>query len=172
MRKLLLFSLCLGLTACGDQNDDLRQFVKDAGKDLRSKVEPLPQVKAYTPFNYEAFDIPDPFKPRKLKPSSKGGGLQPDLDRPRELLENYPLENLKMVGSLQENSTAKKAPVFHVLIKTPDNNIYRIKVGNYLGQNFGKVVGITETEIKLKETVEDASGNWTERETSMTLQEQ
>lgn len=172
MKKLLLFGLCLGLTACGDQNDDLRQFVKDAGKGLRSKVEPLPQVKLYTPFTYDAFDIPDPFKPRKLKPSSKGGGLQPDLDRPRELLENYPLENLKMVGSLEENSVAKKAPVFYALIKTPDNNVYRVKVGNYLGQNFGKIVSITETEVKLKETVEDASGNWTEQETSMTLQEQ
>jgi len=171
MRKLLFLCLCLGLTACGDQNDDLRQFVKEAGKE-RGKVEPLPQVVPYTPFIYEAFDIPDPFKPRKLKPSTKGGGLQPDLDRPRELLENYPLENLKMVGSLQEAGAAKKAPVFHALIRTPDNNIYRVKVGNYLGQNFGRIVAITETEITLKETVEDASGNWTERDSSMTLQEQ
>lgn len=171
MKKLLLLALCMGLAACGDQNDDLRQFVKEAGKE-RGKVEPLPQVKPYVPFPYEAFDIPDPFKPRKLKPSGKGGGLQPDLDRPRELLENYPLENLKMVGSLQESGKGKKAPVFHALIRTPDNNIYRVKVGNYLGQNFGRIAAITETEITLKETVEDASGNWTERETSMTLQEQ
>jgi len=171
MRKLLLLGLCLGLAACGDQNDDLKQFVKEAGKE-RGRVEPLPQVKPYTPFLYDAFDIPDPFKPRKLKRSTKGGGLQPDLERPRELLENYPLENLKMVGSLQESKAAKKGPIFHALIRTPDNNIYRVQVGNYLGQNFGKIVAITETEITLKETVEDASGNWTERDTGMTLQEQ
>jgi type IV pilus assembly protein PilP len=172
VKKLLLLSLCLGLAACGDQNDDLRQFVRDAGKDMKGKVEPLPQVKPYTPFSYDAFDIPDPFKPRKLKPTGKGGGLQPDVNRPRELLENFPLENLKMVGSLEQREPNKKAPVFYGLIKTPDNNIYRVKVGNYLGQNYGKIMAITETEITLKETVEDAGGNWTERETSMTLQEQ
>ncbi len=172
MKKFLPLLLCLGLAACGDQNDDLRQFVKDAGKDLKGKVAPLPEVKPYTPFSYDAFEIPDPFKPRKLKPSGKGGGLQPDMDRPRELLENFPLENLKMVGSLEQKDPAKKTSVFYGLIKTPDNNIYRVKNGNYLGQNYGKIVSITETEITLKETVEDAGGNWTERETSMALQEQ
>ncbi len=165
MKKILLGSLCLLLTACGDSNDDLKEFVKNSGKDLHAKIAPLPQVKPYEPYNYAAFDIPDPFKPRKLKPASGGGGLQPDVNRPKELLENYPLENLKMVGVIQQGS------VFFAVVKTPDNNLYRVKVSNYMGQNFGKIAHINDSEILLKETVQDTAGDWTERENRIQLQE-
>lgn len=168
MRRILplLMASALLLTGCGDGNDDLREFVKNSGKDMKGKVEPLPEVTPYTPYPYEAFDIPDPFKPRKLKPEAGGGGLQPDFNRPRELLENFALENLKLVGVLQQKKT------FFGVVKTPDNNLYRVKVGNYIGQNYGKIVAISDTEVRLKETVEDAAGMWTERENSLVLQEE
>jgi type IV pilus assembly protein PilP len=165
MRWLLLMPLALGLASCGGgQFDDLEKFVKDSGQGMRGKVEPLPEVKPYEPFVYSAFEIPDPFKPRKLQPA-KGGANQPDLNRPKETLESYPLEGLKMVGTLQQNKAT------YALIKTPDNALYRVKPGNYMGQNFGLITKITDTEITLKEIVQDSAGDWTEKMSALPLQE-
>ncbi len=168
MRALVAMLIVLSLSACsGTGHDDLTQFVKNSGANLRGKVEPLPEMKPYAVFTYSAFDLPDPFKPRKLTLSSgEGGGLQPDLNRPKELLESFALENLKMVGVL------KKKNEIYAVIQTPGKIIYTVKVGNYLGQNFGKVVSITDTQVKLKETVQDSAGDWVERDGTLTLQEQ
>jgi len=167
MRWIAPLVLALTISACsGDQNEDLRRFVNDSGKDLRGKVEPLPEIKPYEPFTYDAFNLQDPFKPRKLQPAKGGGGLQPDLNRPKEALEAYPLENLKMVGMLQKDK------VTFAVIKTPDNNLYRVKAGNYIGQNFGVLTKITESEAIIKEIVQDSAGDWTERASSLQLQEE
>ncbi|MFN9973738.1 MAG: pilus assembly protein PilP, partial [Phycisphaerae bacterium] len=111
--------------------------------------------KPYEPFAYNAYDLTDPFKPRKIEPpkTTVKGGLQPDFNRPREALEAFPLENLKMVGTLQQ-----KGQTF-ALVRSPDSALFRVKSGNYMGQNFGRIVAITETEIKLKEIVQDSGGN-------------
>jgi type IV pilus assembly protein PilP len=157
------------LAACGgEEHSDLREFVKESDKMQGGRIPPLPEVKPYEPFTYNAYDLTDPFKPRKIEPpkSTAKGGLQPDLNRPREALEAFPLENLAMVGTLQQ-----KGQVF-ALIRAPDKGLYRVTSGNYLGQNFGRIVGITETDIKLKEIVQDSSGNWEEKEQSLQLQEQ
>lgn len=167
MKRATLIILTLILSACSsDQNEDLKQFVKDSGNGLRGKVEPLPEIRPYEPFTYNAFDLQDPFKPRKLLPSKGTGGLQPDLNRPKEALEAYPLENLKMVGTLQKNQT------IFAIIKTPDNNLYRVKAGNYIGQNFGVISKVTESDVSLKEIVQDSAGDWTERASTLQLQEQ
>ena len=167
MKRGILVILALSLSACSaDQNEDLKQFVKDSGIGLRGKVEPLPEIKPYEPFTYSAFDLQDPFKPRKLQPAKGAGGIQPDLNRPKEALEAYPLENLKMVGMLQKNKT------IYAIIKTPDNNLYRVTKGNYIGQNFGIISKITESDVSLKEIVQDSAGDWTERASTIQLQEQ
>ncbi len=167
MKRIAPILLILGLASCSsDQNEDLKQFVNDSGKDLRGKVEPLPEIKPYEPFTYDAFELQDPFKPRKLLPSKGGGGLQPDLNRPKGPLESYPLENLSMVGMLQKDKHT------YAIIKTPDNTLYRVIVGNYIGQNFGLITKVTESEVNLKEIVQDSTGDWTERESSLQLQEQ
>ena len=166
MRTGLAILLTLTLAACGGANDDTREFVKNAGKDLRGKVTPLPEVKPYEPFTYEAMDLPDPFKPRKLAPPKGGGGLQPDFNRPKEALESFTLESLKMVGTLQRDK------VMYAIIKTPENSLYRVKPGNYIGQNFGIITQVTENEVKLTEIVQDSAGDWTERNSSLTLTEE
>lgn len=169
MRWLGTFLLCMGIAACGGSNnfDDLNKFIKESGQGMRGKVEPLPEVSPYEPFTYNAFDLPDPFKPRKLNPiKGKGSGLQPDLNRPKEPLESYPLESLKMMGTLQRNK------INYALVKTPDNTLHRVKAGNYMGQNFGVVTSVTETEITIKEIVQDSGGDWTERPSSIQLQEE
>lgn len=166
MRWLIIAVMALGTAACGSgPHDDLDQFVRDAGQGMRGKVEPLPEVKPYEPFPYEAFNLPDPFAPRKLKPSTAGGGggFQPDLNRRKEPLESFELEKLKMVGTLEQNH------VTYALIKAPDNSLYRVKVGDHMGVNFGVIKSISEQEIKLTETIEDSAGDWSEKPNSLTL---
>ncbi len=157
--------VCLGLTSCGgEQYSDLRQFVKDSDNLPHGRIPPLPDITPYEPFTYNAYDLIDPFRPRKIEPPKNAtGGIQPDLTRRKEPLEAYPLENLRMVGTLQQNKA-----VF-ALVKSPDNNLFRVKAGNYMGQNFGLITEISESTIKLKEIVQDSGGDWSERISTMNL---
>jgi type IV pilus assembly protein PilP len=169
MNRVLIMILVAGLLAgCGgEQYQDLRQFVKESGANMRGRVDPLPEVRPYEPFTYDAFELSDPFKPRSNQAATSAGagaGPAPDPSRRKEALEGYPLESLKMVGTLQD-----KTKKMFALIKTPDNNIYQVKGGNYLGQNFGVISMITETSITLKEVIQDTAGVWTERTSSLQL---
>lgn len=158
------------LAGCGGQShQDLRNWMGEQGKGVRGKLDPLPQIKPYEPFAYADFDLPDPFKPRKIEPvkgTEATSKLAPDLNRRKEPLEAYPLENLRMVGTLQQNKQT------YALVKSPDNNLFRVKSGNYLGQNFGLITTISESTIKLKEIVQDSGGDWTERVSTLTLAEE
>ena len=168
MKPAVKFSLVtcplLILAGC-DGYSDLQSFVKASDKSVTRSIEPLPQVKPFAPFAYEGFDLPDPFKPRKLAiRQNDGGGLAPDLNRRKEPLEAFPLEQLKMVGTLTQTG------VTYALVKA-DKTLYRVKKGNYLGQNFGLITEITDTEVKLKEIVQDTAGDWTERQSVLPLLE-
>lgn len=168
-RHILTVALvCLGLTSCGgEQYSDLRQFVKDSDNLPHGRIPPLPDIKPYEPFAYNAYDLIDPFRPRKIEPpKTAAGGVQPDLTRRKEPLEAYPLENLRMVGTLQQNKAT------FALVKSPDNNLFRVKAGNYMGQNFGLITEISEATIKLKEIVQDSGGDWTERVSTINLAEE
>jgi type IV pilus assembly protein PilP len=163
MKRLAYLAIVL-VTGCSGDMDDLQTFVNESGKDMQGKIDPLPQVKAYDPFVYDAFDLPDPFKPRKLA-TGGGSGTQPDLTRPREPLESFSLESLKMVG------TMARGGVVQAVIRAPDNSIYHVKKGNYLGQNFGLITQISDSEVSLREIIQDAAGDWTERVSTLVLQE-
>lgn len=164
MKRILSLGIVLALSGCGSGDmEDLKRFVAETGKDMQGKIEPLPQVKVYEPFAYEAFDLPDPFKPRKL--SSGGGGLQPDLLRPKEPLEALSLETLQMVGVIAKQGT------IHAVIRTPDKAIYHVRKGNYIGQNFGLITQISDAEITLREIVQDSAGDWAERTSTLVLQD-
>ena len=167
LRSSLLFSTVL-LAACSSgEFSDLKEFVDQSGQGLRGHVDPLPQVKAYEPMTYNAFDLPDPFKPRKIEPErTGGGGPAPDLVRRKEPLEAYPLESLKMVGTLE------KARQRWALIKTPDGNLYRVRRDNYMGQNFGKIAMISDSSITLTELIQDTTGSWSERTSNLQLLEE
>ncbi len=154
------------LTGCGgDKGDDLDQFMANAANDMSKNVQPLPEVKPYTPLQYNAdTTLSDPFRARKVVGAN--GGLQPNLNRPRESLEAYPLESLKYVGMLSRKKST------YGLIKKPDNAIEQVKVGNYMGPNYGLVTTISEGAIELKELVQDdTTGDWVERSASLNLQE-
>lgn len=167
IRRLLVYGgIGLFVAGCGgESHQDLRAWMQEQGKGVKGKLDPLPQVKPYEPFAYNAFDLPDPFKPRKIEPLKGGSKLAPDLARRKEPLEAYPLESLKMVGTLQRGKST------FALVRTTEKDIYQIKIGNYMGQNFGVVVEITDGEIRLKELVQDGAGDWTERSSTLQLAE-
>ena len=163
---VLLVLTSVALVSCnGDKGDDLDKFMATAANDMGKTVEPLPEVLPYTPLQYNADGIlSDPFKARKA--SNKTGALQPNTNRPKEALEAYPLESLKYVGSLS------KSKLSYALIKTPDNTVQQVKVGNYMGPNFGMVTKIDDASITLKEIIQDdLTGDWVEHTASINLQE-
>jgi type IV pilus assembly protein PilP len=162
MKLLYIALLSILMVGCGGEEfQDLRDYVKNAGADLRGKIPPAPE--AYD----NATNLADPFKPRKpdLRSGGRAGLNQPDLDRPKEALEDFPLEALKMVGYLQQKN------VGYAVVRAPDTKIYRVKAGNYLGLNFGKILEVQSTEVKIKEMVQDSSGDWTERMSTLQLVE-
>src|SRR3989339_2263222 len=160
MKRFAFFSSCLttcltvaGLLLLGgcsqDQFADLREFMAQTGSTGQPPLESLPAVQPQEVFSYEPGDLPDPFKPRSLKPAKGGGGLQPDLTRPKEVLEQFPLDGLRMVGTI-----IKDGQIF-ALVRTPENTLYRVKKGDHMGHNFGLVIAITDASIELRETVQD-----------------
>ncbi|QLI81964.1 pilus assembly protein PilP [Chitinibacter fontanus] len=167
MKRWILLSLTsLALTGClSEKNSDLKAWMNEQSEGLRGRVEPLPEVKPYQPFTYDAFVLPDPFRPSKMELAKKAGGsgIAPNTNRVKEVLENYDLEKLRMVGTLQQGK------IIQALVKAPDGNLYRVKVGSYMGQDFGMVTSVSETEITLKEIVEDSGGDWVERTTTLSL---
>lgn len=168
--KLIAVATLL-LAACGGaEHEELRAWVKEQDNMPRPRIDPLPEVKPFEVFEYTADKdgLVDPFRPRKIEAPKQatGGGIRPDLNRPREPLEAYPLENLRMVGTL-----ARQKQTF-ALIKTPDSNLFRVRQGNYLGQNFGFITEINEAAVKLKEIVQDSAGDWVERVSTLQLQDE
>ena len=170
MNRYLIVSIATLVLAagCGGQSHkDLQDWMKDQGKGARGQLEPLPQIKPYEPFAYNDFDLPDPFKPRKIEPvkGENTSKLAPDLNRRREPLEAYPLESLSMVGTLE------KGKALYALVRTPERDIYQVRQGMHIGQNFGVIVDIDDADIKLKELVQDGSGDWSERSSTLNLQQ-
>jgi type IV pilus assembly protein PilP len=170
-RIAITIGAALALAGCeSGEQQELRAELASMTKDLRGKVDPLPVVKAYEPVPYTAYDLADPFGPAKIqlvaaKGAGKGAGsLQPDLNRPKEPLEAFPLETLKMVGTLERGRQ------MYALVRA-DSGLYRVRVGNYLGQNFGVITKISNSEVALRELVQDAGGDWAERESTLLLQE-
>ncbi len=170
-KYLLMVMLAALLAACGKaQQDDLTQFMNEASQSTSAPIEPLPQVQGFSPRQYNAdATLHDPFVPRKAAVKS---ALQPDLQRRKEPLEAYPLEGLKFVGVL-----SKKNKIF-AAIQTPDNMVYQVKPGQYMGEKLGLITALAENqqtlkyELKIKETIQDqVTGEWTEQMTTLELQE-
>ncbi|PKO92918.1 MAG: pilus assembly protein PilP [Betaproteobacteria bacterium HGW-Betaproteobacteria-10] len=170
----MLIALCGFLAACsGDGHDDLKQWMADNSKDLRGSVPKLPEVLPYQPVPYEVDGLLDPFKPGKIEPASKnrqgagkGGVYQPDFDareRRNSLLEKYPIESLKMIGFLNIN----RLPMAVIQV---EDKVKQVKVGDYIGLDFGMVTQISDREVELRELIQDSAGDWSERKSTLHLQ--
>lgn len=171
LNRLGLYAFLLFVLAgCGEGGpDSVSQWMKDTRQQTRVSIKPLSEPKKFIPFTYEAGDREDPYSPNKLaialaKANGGGGAIQPDLERRREALEAYPLDTLQMVGTLAR-------PGLTYALLQVDKSVFQVKVGNYIGQNLGMITKITDTEVELKEVIQDASGEWVEREAKLELQE-
>lgn len=166
MNRIVLpaFVLMVFLQGCGElEHNEIKQWMDQEAKGMRGKVPPLPEVRPYVPVAYDAASLVDPFQPSKVEPDRKlGGANAPDMNRPKEPLEDYPLESLGFVGVV-----IQKKQTFAII--KADEKLYKVRKGNYLGQNFGVVTQITDTELSLKEMVEDSGGDWIERTSTLQL---
>lgn len=164
--KLSIVLISLGLIAgCGGENlSDLHQYVKEVKAKQKSRIEPLPEIMEYPVYAYDESRLRDPFIPPAPKRMVGDPNLRPDHHSP-DVLEQFPLDTLKMVGSLEQNGQR------WALIKAQDGTLYRTKSGRYMGQDNGKIINITETKIVLQEIVPDGLGGWVKREAEIAVSE-
>jgi len=162
----------LMLSACGGANtEDLRSYVDKVKSQQRARIEPLPEFAPYETHLYAAGGDRDPFTPpvyaapKSGVAKAGGNGLSPDLNRAREPLEAEPLDSLRMVGTLERNGHS------WALVRMSDSTIHRVKPGNYVGQNYGRIINITESEVEVTEIVPDGLGGWMERQAALALSE-
>jgi type IV pilus assembly protein PilP len=158
------------LAGCGNDMSDLEQYAQEVKTRTSKNIDPIPQPKIFEPFLYEARDRRDPFLPllnvreqNTAVGSGPQGGIHPDTDRPKEPLEEFPLDSLRMVGTI---SMQKQA---YALIKAPDTVVHRVVVGDHMGQNYGKITGISETEVVVMEIIQDGFGGWIQRPATVAL---
>jgi len=165
---LRLSALCatLGLSACSIGMGDLEDFVAQEKAKKTTKIEPIPQIKQYEAFAYVEGTRRDPFvspEPDRRTAGGAAGALAPDLHRNREPLEEFPLDALRMLGVIQANGQT------YALVKAPDNIIHRVTRGDHMGQNYGAITKVDDTEIKLTEIIPDGFGGWMQRLASVAL---
>ena len=153
------------LTACTQSVDDLYAYIDQAKSAHVGSVQPIPQFKPYESFTYSAADLRDPFEAAiDIEEDEEDADLlSPDKTRPRQPLEAFSLDSLRMVGVLEQGDN------LWGLIEDPKQVVHRVKVGNYMGQNEGAITGITEGEIFLVEIIPDGVGGYIERDASIAI---
>lgn len=161
----LMATAATGLTACGGDMDDLDTYINEIKARPGGRIEPLPEITPYRGFTYVADieGVRSPFAPDTPQPSPNDSGTRPDLERSREFLEQFPLDSLRMVGTLDLGGTN------YGLIQDSEGLIHRVAQGNYIGQNDGRIVGISESEIQVIEIISDGIGGYLEREAAVGL---
>ncbi|MEN9501127.1 MAG: hypothetical protein RI964_412 [Pseudomonadota bacterium] len=161
----LSLSALLLLSACNRDTADLDAYINSVKTRPPAPIEPIPEIKPYVRFVYPGHEL-DPFDSKILAPDTTtevGTTITPDPNRVPEFLESFPLDSLRMVGTLNQNNE------LWALIRVPDGAINRIKVGNYLGKNYGKVTKVEETRVTLTEIIENGFGGYKERENAIAL---
>ena len=165
---VLCLCLPLFLTACsGDNTSDLQEYVNSVKARPKGRIKPLPEITPYETYLYQDSNLRDPFTPSIVQEEAsleiKDSGMHPDLNRKREELEQYSLDSLKYVGTIEKEGKT------WALITAPDKAVYRVLPGNHIGTNYGEILKITEDSILLKEIIPNGVGGWTEREASLDL---
>jgi type IV pilus assembly protein PilP len=167
--RLLLIGLAALAAGCSPDMSDLEAYALEVKSRTSKNIEPIPQPKPYEPFVYEPGERRDPFlailQSRESQMANAGGAgaIKPDFNRPKEPLEEFPLDALRMVGTITMQQRA------FALIRAPDAVVHRVSVGDHLGQNYGKITGISETEVVLMEIIPDGLGGYIQRPASVAL---
>lgn len=161
----------VALAGCSNDQAELREWMQTVRAGVKPVHQPISEPRHFEPYRYDNEGQVDPFSVARLAGAQVGdgetairGGLKPDLARRREALESFPLDSIRLVGHLANRHGA------YALLRA-ENLVYQARVGNYAGQNFGMITRISETEVKLKELVQDAVGDWVERETTLQIQD-
>lgn len=171
-RIALLTLACLALAGCGRSHEDLYAWMDGIRASEKVSIDPLPVLKPYEQFVYKPDDLKDPFldtlEEQRIENVAEAGGegVRPDLNRRREALEAYPLDALRMVGTLS------RASATWALMQAPDQTISRVGVGNYIGENYGRVTQVEPSVVQLVEIVPNGTGGWMERQASVAIVEQ
>jgi len=170
--RLAALALAGLLTACSnDPTTDLEVYIEEVKSQQKSNIEPLPEFEPFDSFEYAASELHDPFTPPVFTQApaavaqTSGSGIKPDFDRPTEPLEEYPLDSLRMVGTLEQYEDN------WALVLDTDDTIHRVQHGNHIGQNHGKIIRVTEFEVELTEIIPDGLGGWMERPASIAISE-
>ncbi|NOX75269.1 MAG: pilus assembly protein PilP [Gammaproteobacteria bacterium] len=161
--------LVISLAGCGEeQTEDLHDFVADVKMRKKSNIAPLPTPQRFETFTYNDGKLRDPFQPTaviEVASIDHSSGLRPDTGRPKDVLEQFAVGSIRMMGVLE-----KKGQIW-ALIRTSDGTLYRTQKGRHLGQNHGEIIKITENELELREIIPDGLGGWTERFTTLAVNE-
>jgi len=159
---LAVTALAALMAGCGGSNSDLLEYIDEVKARPGGRIEPLPQIKPYETFAYEAQTLRSPFMPDSPKGRAMAGP-RPEANRPKEYLEQFPLDTLKMVGTLQRDNKR------YALLQTQDGLVHRVQAGNYVGQNDGRVISVSEGEVKVDELVPDGIGGFYKRSAAIGL---
>ncbi len=159
LRSVAVLS-CMALAACSSNGSSVQHFIARVERQPGGRVEPLPKVPKYETFTYDDQDMRSPFVPSE---PTGVGTVRPDAARPRQYLERFPLDSLKMVG------TIRIAKTVYGLVETADGIVHRVTIGNYMGQNDGRIVQINPTQIRLVEIVPDGLGGFMKRPAALGL---
>jgi type IV pilus assembly protein PilP len=165
-----VMAVLLGLQACSNDQDELQQWMEQQKREVKPSVEPLSAPKKFIPQAYVSLTGVEPFSTQKLTVALKQEARQPnsllaaEINRRKEPLEAYPIDSMSMVGSVVRGGKP------YALLRV-DNLLYQVKQGDYLGQNYGKITKISETDVAFREIVQDAAGEWIERASALQLQE-
>lgn len=163
--SVLAAAVGLCLSGCGNDLDGLQQKVAEIKSRPGERIEPLPEIKPYEAFAYTASTMRSPFVPSAPARNDMASAIRPDIKRPREFLEQFPLDTMKMVGTLQLQGRN------YALVQGKDGLVHRVVPGNFLGQNEGRIVGVTSTRISIIEIVPDGLGGYIERPAALSLTE-
>ena len=163
--RALAVVLALLLAGCGGGMRDLEEYAEEVKSRKSTDIEPIPQIIPYSPFLYDPAGRRDPFVALNLAPPAESATatVAPDLNRNREPLEEFPLDSLRMMGTIEMRGTR------YALVRGGDGIIHRVTVGNYMGQNYGKIVAINEAEVQLVELIPDGFSGYMEQPASIAL---
>ena len=172
-RFIFILLVSFLVTACSNEMGELQAYTEEVKNRTYAGIEPLPEIKPYRTFQYETSNKRDPFDDSIFRPlvlkertgKKPTNSISPDLNRVPEYLESFPLDTLRMVGTMSQNEE------LWALVKTPDNTIQRVAGGSYLGQNNGRIIDISSGGIELVEIIPDGFGGWREREGNIALSE-
>ena len=162
----VLIMMSVGLTGCGGDMNDLNTYIDEVKRRKGGRIDPLPEITPYEVFTYvaDSQSMRSPFVPDTPQATGNSvGGTRPDATRSREFLEGFPLDTLRMVGTLDISETA------YALIQSSDGLIHRVISGNYMGQNDGRITGISQSKVELVEIISDGIGGYIERDAAISL---